>query len=203
MTGARRHITPVPRRALAAMLVLGLFAVVAVVAPQPALACDCPEPPPPEEERERADAVFVGEVVSVTGPGPDLAPPDRELLAEIAVDQVYAGEVHERVEVRTSADQGLCGYGFEPGRDELVYATVDDDGTLTTNLCDRTTPLDRAEEDLAALGEGEAPLDGAAPGVAAGAAEDGSSGPLVVAGAAVAVLLLSLGLWLVRRRRTV
>ncbi len=187
------------RRAPAVVLLLGLFAVVAMVAPRPALACDCPEPPPPREAREQVDAVFSGEVVAVTRPGPDVDPPDRELVAEIEVAEVYAGEVHERVEVRTAGDQAMCGYGFESGRAELVYATSDD-GSLSTSLCDRTRALDRAGEDLAELGAGEPPLAGPGPGIAATPQQPVVGWRLGLVGG-FAVVVLVLGVWRARARR--
>ena len=46
-----------------------------------------------------------------------------------------------------------CGYGFEPAKSYLVYASATD-GALSTNLCSRTRPMAQAAEDLAVLGMG-------------------------------------------------
>lgn len=199
--GARALAAATPRRLLPTALLLGAIAALATVLAPAALACDCPEPPTPQEERDRVDVVFSGEVVAVTEPGADVDPPDRELVAEIDVDRVYAGEVQERVEVRTAGDQAMCGYGFETGRAELIYA-VEDDGTLTTGLCSRTAPLERAEEDLAALGDGEPPRTGSGSQLEGGTDRQQPGWPLLLAAAGLVVVVLALAGWRVRRHGT-
>lgn len=148
------------RRATALLVsVAVLTALVAAVGGQPALACSCAQPgPSPEQELAAADAVFAGEVVDLVEVGD--GPPGPWVHARMEVSQVWAGEVHEVVEVRTHAHGATCGHRFEEGRGELVYASVDDEGRFTTGACDRTGPLDRADEDLAALGAGDDPLAG-------------------------------------------
>lgn len=113
-------------------------------------ACSCPEPEPPEVAAEEADAVFAGEIVEFDEPEPD-AFDDR--TGVVAVHSVWVGEVAEETVLSTAADQGLCGVEPAVGEEYLVYARAGDDGTLTTDLCTRTTELDRADDDLAALGE--------------------------------------------------
>jgi|GEM_PF-1368678 len=181
-----------PARLTAASALVLLIAVAALVTfPSPAHACDCPEPPPPEEAIADADAVFAGEVVETRLVGGEH---DGDLFARIAVEDVWKGEVTETVEVRTAPHTATCGYHFSEGGRELVYAGVDDEGGFTTSLCSRTTPLDSAEEDLAALGEGDAPLAGER-GVA-----DATTWPWIIAGAAAVVALAVIGAAVIRRR---
>ncbi len=183
-----------PRRRVPAVLA-PLLAIVAVLATtQPAHACDCPEPAPPEQAAEDAAAVFAGEVVATTTRGDD--PAVEDLIADVEVDDVWRGTVHERVEVSTPADQGLCGTDLEDGVSYLLYVRQDGDGGFVTDLCMRTTPLDQAQADLDALGEPDAPLAGDATDDASGGTEataDGEGvGWLVVATGAIAVTGLAL-----------
>ncbi len=188
---------PRPRTGARLLVLALLTAGVALLHPAgPALACDCPEPPPPEEERQRADAVFAGEVTDLVEEGD--GPPGPWIDARIEVSEVWEGEIAETVQVRTHAHGATCGYGFESGRTELIYAVEDADGQLTTDLCARTTPVDDAEADLAVLGAGSAPQpgsgieDGAAPAVAALTA--------AITAAVVVLLLSTLAIWRRRRR---
>lgn len=182
--------------ARAAIVLLALSALATLHGVTSVQACDCPEPPPPTDALEDADAVFAGEVTSLRevgdeGPGP-------WLLARIEVTEVWKGEVHEVVEVRTHAHGATCGYGFEEGRADIVYASIDDEGRFRTNLCARTAPLDQADEDLAALGDGEQPRRGDA----VGEVDDGRAGWLVgLAAVALAGVLLASGAWARRRGR--
>lgn len=188
MTRATRLIGP--------PLVLLLIAVGVLATPGPALACDCPEPPPPQEALSEAAAVFAGEVseIEVVGDGP----PGPWHHARVEVSEVWTGEVHEVEAVRTHADQATCGYEFVEGRAELVYAQIDDEDRLTTNLCSRTTSLESANEDLAALGEGDAPRVGHGPGAEPGQPVGFEAWALVVAGV---VVLAVVALLVARRRR--
>lgn len=177
-------------RRLAAALVVAVVAVAAVVtAARPASACSCMAPAPPETAAAEADAVFAGEVTGIDRRG------GAAHVARLAVTEVFAGEVHEEVEVHTPSDSAACGYAFQVGREELVYAVLDDDGRLQTNLCDRTTPVADAGDDLAALGEGSDPAalppDDARPGWLIPV-----TGALVLAGVAAIVIAVS------RRRRS-
>lgn len=65
----------------------------------------------------------------------------------------------QTVTIRTSGSSASCGFGFQTGNSYLVDAgAVDSD--LRTGLCGRTNLLANAQEDLAALGAGDQPLEG-------------------------------------------
>lgn len=124
-----------------------------LIAPAPAFACTCDLPAPPQEALEDAGAVFSGEVVATWHE-------DWVLTARFEVDQVWKGEVREMADVTTPLDGAACGYWLEAGHTMLVYANVDEDGALSTNVCTRTVSLERAEEeDLGALGPGSPPAE--------------------------------------------
>lgn len=138
--------TPTPLR-LAALAAALLFAVLA--APR-AFACSCTAPASPQVELENADAVFSGRVLSVEPIGDRGA--YRRLAVRFALESVWKGVPEgEEVTVTTAADGATCGYSFEPGEAYLVYA-YGDPGALSTGLCTRNDRLERAEEDLTALG---------------------------------------------------
>ena len=180
-----------PHRWLTILLVA---LVVTVLDPgRPAFACSCAPPLPPQQELAESSAVFAGEVVATEELNG--GQPDSELVARVAVTEVWKGEVHEVVEVRTAADGAMCGVGFEVGREMLIYAGVGDDDRFGTHLCTRTASLDRAEEDLAALGPGDAPLPGERFG------EDGRDWPLPLLVAALILAGAGAGVLLSRRRR--
>ena len=132
---------------LAAVL-LAVGAALTVYA-APAGACDFPEPPPPDEALAEADAVFAGRIVT-------MRPADRDMHVAVtfAVDRIWDGPHDDRITVVTHEHEATCGYPFDPdGGGYLVYA-YERDGELQTSLPTRTTPLHRAGEDLAVLGEG-------------------------------------------------
>ncbi len=134
-------------------------------------ACSCAEPPPPLEALEEAAAVFSGTVVSLEtyefelDSGSDRT--ESYWSVEFAVGAVWKGTVASTTFVYVWHGPA-CGYGnFEIGEDFLVYADQRryeqvDDATLFVSSCSRTQPLERAEDDLNALGEGQA----AEPGIA-------------------------------------
>lgn len=179
-----------PRRRLAAAGVVAVVAAAAMVtAARPASACSCMAPAPPETAATEADAVFAGEVTEISGRG------GATHVARLAVTEVFTGEVGEESEVHTAQDTAACGYPFEVGREELVYAVLDDQGRLQTNLCERTAPVADAEEDLAALGDGSDP--------AALPRDDARSGWLVpVTGALALAAAAAIVITVSRRRRT-
>jgi len=150
------HHTTVLSRAAAAMLALSATFAILIAAPSPAWACSCAEPPPPTQALDEADAVFLGEIVETRRVGGEF---DGELIARVAVEEVWKGEVAELVDVHTEPDSAMCGYGFTAGDRDLLYAQHDDD-SYSTHLCTRSAPVEAAEEDLAAFGEGRAPVAG-------------------------------------------
>lgn len=187
----RHHLAAASRRA-AVVALLASIAVVAgwVVGPSPAAACSCVEAPPPETALREADAVFTGEVTDLTEQ--DAGSLGRVRVAHLAVTEVFRGDVHEEAEVATPLDPAACGHPFELGREELVYAVLDDEGRLLTNLCDRTAPVAEATGDLDAFADGVEPAPSADDGV--------RSPPSWLLPAALMVVLAAALVLLLRRR---
>jgi hypothetical protein len=132
--------------------VLSLFCSLAFM--NVALACDCKPAPPPKEALEAAAAVFEGKVLKV-------APAtERSLAVTFSITRTWKGVAEEKVEVLTGTDDGNCGYKFKVGSTYLVYAsgaTVDEKTQLSTGICHRTRPVDKADEDFKELGKGKPP----------------------------------------------
>lgn len=156
--GRRMHHPRTPPSRLTSLgLTLGLALAAVILVPGTASACSCEEPPPPTEALEDADAVFLGEVVETRVVGDEF---DGELIARIAVEEIWKGEVTELVDVRTQPESAMCGYHFTAGGRDLIYAQSGDADDYPTGLCTRTAPADTAQEDLAAFGEGREPAAG-------------------------------------------
>ena len=126
------------RRNLLAILFL---ITVGCLRPESATACSCAGPGAPCAEAWRADAVFVGQVVSIS------ATVGRRV--EVAVIEPFRGFQLSQVTLETGYGGGDCGYPFEMGQSYLVYANRTGEGHLTTSICSRTRPVRDAAEDLA------------------------------------------------------
>ena len=181
-----------PRRLLlllaaSALLLAPLLTVQLAAGAGRAHACKCAEPPPPLEARDEAAAVFSGTVVSFetyefeVDFGSDRM--ESYWSVEFEVGTVWKGPVASTTFVYVWHGPA-CGYGnFEVGGGFLVYADQRmyeqvDDATLFVSSCSRTRPLERAGDDLNALGEGEAPEPGiAGADPASSAAEAAAPGP--------------------------
>ncbi|MBW9234790.1 hypothetical protein JQK62_21625, partial [Leptospira santarosai] len=77
------------------------------------------------------------------------------------VAETWKGVSESQVFIITGSGGGDCGYEFQVGQDYLVYATEStmygNQAELVTIICDRTTELGSAQEDLAVLGKGKEP----------------------------------------------
>ena len=150
-----------PPTTIAIAATFGLLAVIAVAAlhisARPAHACSCIPPRPPLEALERADAVFSGDVISISEPkglfGSWLASSTDPVTVEFRVNSVWKGEIYETMFIETAWSSASCGFEFVQGEQYIVYARED-----WVSLCSRTRSLDKASEDLMALGEGSAPV---------------------------------------------
>lgn len=131
------------------------------VIPHVVEACSCLPPGPPQEAFEYADAVFEGRAAGVE----DLAgSPLSDRRFEFEVLRQWKGELPATVAIRSAASGAACGRSFEIGEIYLIYASAHpDDDDLRDNLCSRTRPLGRADEDLAVLGAGTTPVQAAPP----------------------------------------
>jgi hypothetical protein len=136
-----------PARMGSCLLLIGLLAFPAEV-----FSCSCA---PPREDVEtdikvsvgRADVVFLGkaekvvriatskEIIKKEGYDPEIDETTFEVLKS------WKGVSSDRIVTRISIVCCLCGYHFEAGKTYLVYATMGDDGAISTSICHRTQPL--------------------------------------------------------------
>ena len=116
----------------------------------PVDACRCRPPGAPEAEKEKSIGVFAGTVIATKVEG-------QHLIASVAVSQSWKGSPAKEVTVRTASNGARCGFGFQEGQEYLIYCSGEKDGVWATHLCTRTRTLERATEDLDALGPGEMP----------------------------------------------
>ena len=124
-------------------------------------ACSCAGAPLPCESYWTASAVFLGTVTSSKNANPKPGQDNFYRRAfQFTVDKSFRGVEGTEVEVRTGYGGGDCGYGFEIGRQYLVYAYKDDSNRLVTGVCSRTRPASEAEPDFAYFRD----LSNAAPG---------------------------------------
>ena len=148
-----RHPVPtkIPFGILASLLAAGVLALFAYA--QPAHACLCASVSP-SQGWEHADAVFAGEVSSMTiHPKSQVILSSADLVTvEFKVSEVWKGPQSEVLTVRTEWSGISCGYEFEEGGRYIVYAQ-----NGRTGLCTRTAPTWLAVVDLALLGEGWLP----------------------------------------------
>ena len=96
-------------------------------------------------------AVFSGKVLEVREDAQTFS-----LVVRLRVERFWKGSPKGEVRVFTWRGGGDCGYRFEVGESYLVYAHGAGDGSLSTNICQRTARLSEASKDLRALGRGRA-----------------------------------------------
>ncbi len=119
-------------------------------------ACDCELPRTPLDGLAKATTVFSGKVLEVKR----ALLTDKELeVMEVTfqVQTVWKGTMHPLQTIVTAASEATCGFNFEKDHEYLVY-TFTSGGQLNTSLCNRTTALSSASEDLQELGEGRPPI---------------------------------------------
>lgn len=176
-----------------ALCTLILFGAASVWTAQPAHACSCMMPPSPQEARDSAKDVFAGEVLDITSIGTG-----GNLTVRFAVSETWKGAEGPEIELQTAGNSAACGFAFQEGEEYLVY-TYETSGTgpdTATGICQRTTELSNAGEDLDALGQSVGvPETGAGPG-----GDDGAGNWLGSASIAAGVgLILGVLRWLQRR----
>ena len=118
-----------------------------------ASACTC-RPTPPEvslkqqvtEARQQADSVFIGTVISISESADGYYKEVR-----MKVETRWKGvKGRKEVVVFTGRGGGDCGFSFAVGEKYLVYASRFND-RLSTNICQRTSNVAWAREDIAIL----------------------------------------------------
>ena len=148
------------KKILLTMLLSVLFSLISMsIVPTTSYACSCVEPPSVEDELERSQAVFSGKVLEVKEQKDFRGYMKKRVLIEVA--ETWKGVSESQVFITTGSGGGDCGYEFQVGQEYLVYATEStmygSQAELVTIICDRTTELGAAQEDLAVLGEGKEP----------------------------------------------
>jgi len=154
---------PAALRVVAIRAALFILILAGPIGLRTAAACSC-GPNPPCAAAWRADAVFVGTVVDVVTErlGGSLS----WNVHKIAVTETLRGSVDPLVTVvpssrptpeRIAASQSFpgdqfaassCDYGFEPGRQYVIYARRTADGRWSTSECTGTKSIEEAAEDL-------------------------------------------------------
>lgn len=128
--------------------ILLLFVAMMILRVEPADACSCVPNGPPCEDYWKADAIFRGRVEALD-PEPGSG---RELFAaklvRFTVLERFVGIDDSQVTVWTAGGGGMCGYRFALNREYVVYARKGKEGRLTTSICSRTAPVERAASDL-------------------------------------------------------
>ena len=107
-------------------------------------------PPPPAEALERADAVFEARPFSMTNDA-------SRARYRFEVDQVWKGDIGQRVEISTALHSASCGRTYRIGTRYVIYARRGPDGGWTDGLCSRTRTSQSAVEDLQVFGAGRRP----------------------------------------------
>ena len=101
-----------------AAVILGLM-----LSPAPVFGCTCAAPPP--------EVKTASELAAWTRT-------DAEVLHS------YRGDKQKPMRLSTGLGGGDCGFDFEVGKQYLVYAFKDEAGELSTNICTRTTRLEKS-----------------------------------------------------------
>lgn len=138
--------------ALAIIIIFATLLVIPVTVDTRAFACSCAGPRPASEVYQNSDAVFVGKAIDIQSEG---------FLSTVrfTVEMAWKGVSDDNIILKTASSGAACGYGFEEGRDYLVYAYGSPE-SLETGLCGRTQPFAEAYADLAYLGPGYVPTPG-------------------------------------------
>lgn len=125
-------------------------------------ACSCMPNQGAMDELEHSEAVFTGTVTSMEERGSIFGGESKAV--HFQVKEIWKGVSSSEQTVLTGWDSASCGFGFEAGKEYLVYADSSslygDAEELTTSLCSRTAETNHAAEDLAVLGKGEPPIEG-------------------------------------------
>ncbi|MDC3378688.1 hypothetical protein OAX78_00210 [Planctomycetota bacterium] len=152
----------------------GLILGALLFAPGSAWACSCVPPPPVLQAKQDAAAVFEGRVIDVA-----VDEANWRTVATLEVLAVWKGGVEIETAVVTGMGGGDCGFGFVEGDVYVVYAHATAEGALSTNICTRSRPTERAE--TLALGASYAPRPNSAPPIRAVLDDKAKTGWLIAA----------------------
>jgi hypothetical protein len=137
------------KSAILFILFIGLLASGVVLYPSSSYACKCVGPQSVEKEMKQSDAVFSGKVIGLKD-----EKSHRKILFEVG--KTWKGETKSQLIL--VSENSSCSIEFYKGAEYLVYAR-EYKGLLTTDICNRTTQLFDAEEDLVILGKGKVPTE--------------------------------------------
>ena len=139
-------------------LIVPLIGLWLVAYPEPSYACSCVTPGPPSAALAGSAAVFRGKVVSIRefDRGDGIWGSADPTTVEFDVKTVWKGPNYETLYLTTARSESSCGFSFIEGIEYVVYSR---DGA-TVSLCSRTRALSKAADDLAELGQGQAPAPG-------------------------------------------
>jgi hypothetical protein len=125
-----------------------LFAVAFMLRPESASACSCAPNGPPCQDYWKAEAIFRGRVEAIDSEPSSGRNPFPPKLVRFTVVEPFVGVDASQVTVWTPSGGGMCGYRFSLNREYIVYASKGKEGRLTTSICSRTAPVERAAADL-------------------------------------------------------
>lgn len=154
---------------LRTLLVTVALAAATLIAPQVCHACSCIVLTTAEKV-DLAPAIFIGTVLDRrdSNEGGDVASDDA-IAHTVQVSTVHKGEVTAQTQVFTARDSAACGVNLEVGTEYVFF--LDQGSTGSVSLCGGTAERPAfSDADLAALGEGSAPIPSAS-----GATADESS----------------------------
>lgn len=167
-------------------------------------ACSCVPPGSPSEELDRFDAVFAGRVVSIQrsfDPNAASNAPGDHTTVGFQASAVWKGAVPDDVQVATPPTGGACGFAFEEGAEYIVYARADADEDYTVDICSRTALLSEAQEDIDALGDGDAPPTAVGPQAEQPQDRSETGGRIVTLGVVAVIAVIGAVLVALRTRR--
>lgn len=134
--------------------VLALIGLLLLTAPR-ALACTCQAELSVAYSRGLADAVFVGEVLSIRDRSFGAGGRSGKYIGRVArlrVLTAWKGVAPGTILKMFTGHGGDCGYDFGRSSRHLVYATRWGNKTeLTTNICTRSRPMPYGAPDSVAL----------------------------------------------------
>lgn len=130
-------------------LIAFLLATVFTTFPTVSHACKCVEVQSVEKELESSEAVFIGKIIDIR-----TEKNNRKILFE--VEETWKGVSQTQIVLKD--EWSSCSLDFFKGESYLVYAN-DFQGEMTSDICNRTTELSGAGEDIAMLGKGTTPTE--------------------------------------------
>jgi hypothetical protein len=132
------------------ILIIGCFALMIFNA-QTAYSCSCVNIGTPQKELKKAQAVFIGEVIQIY---PGYGSKQYPALIKLKVERYWKG-IKKTETIEILSDLGLHSCRTVPIEGKYIVYAYKKGSSLITHGCTRTRPLDEAEDDLKALGEGK------------------------------------------------